>query len=70
MYTMMDAELRYTLLEEALEIFTEEVETWEGYEKYVPKLKEFAKTYTDRAVKVYQPNGYCVMNHSDHHGIF
>ena len=58
-------------LKETLILFADEVETWPGYEEYVPRLRKFNANFMDRAAQCYKLNkpsdGYNVLNHGDFH---
>ena len=58
------------LFKEGIEVFSEVVNEWPGFEQFSPKLKEFSKVYQDKALKTYTANvadGYNVLNHGDFH---
>ena len=58
------------LFKEGIEVFSDVVSDWPGFEEYSPKLKEFSKNYHEKALKTYSPNttnGYNVLNHGDFH---
>lgn len=47
------------------------MKTWEGFEKFIPKLDYFAKNIAAIGKKCYEPNkagsGFNVLNHGDFH---
>ena len=51
--------------------FRSVVETWEGYEKYLPKIDNLINNLPAIGRKLYTPNkpghGYNVLNHGDFH---
>lgn len=58
------------LFKEGIEVFSDVVLEWPGFEQYSPKLKEFSKHYQEKALRTYSPNGangYNVLNHGDFH---
>ena len=52
---------------ETIDTFIEAVAEWPGYESYVPKLKEFRKTFYETGKQVYTPGTHNVLNHGDFH---
>lgn len=54
-----------------LAAFIDVAKEWEGFEKFIPQLESFKRTYLSKALKVYTPNriglGYNVLNHADLH---
>lgn len=67
----MQSESIAAFYDEGLEMFTKVVQTWKGFESFVPFLKQFSNTYFEKMLKVYTPNqadcGYNVLNHGDLH---
>jgi thiamine kinase-like enzyme len=59
------------MFEQGLEAFIDVAKEWEGFEKFIPNLESFKKTYLSKALKTYSPNrtefGYNVLNHADFH---
>ena len=70
-YGIDDHSVTDTIFGDSIELFTEEVKTWPGYEKYVPKLENLRRTFREKGIKTYSPNkagfGYNVLNHGDFH---
>lgn len=61
---------KYLPFGENIKTLVDEIETWDGYDKFIEGLKEFAENYQGRVLKVYEangPDGYNVLNHGDHH---
>ncbi|CAO1433051.1 unnamed protein product [Diamesa tonsa] len=52
---------------ESIDTFIEAIAEWPGYESYVPKLKEFRKTFYEIGKQVYTPAAHNVLNHGDFH---
>ncbi|CAO1423746.1 unnamed protein product [Diamesa serratosioi] len=51
----------------SIDTFIEAVQEWPGYESYVPKLKEFRKTFYQTGKRIYSPDTFNVLNHGDFH---
>lgn len=66
-----DKSVTDTIFGDSIELFTEEVKTWPGYENYIPKLENLKQTFREKGIKTYTPNkpgdGYNVLNHGDFH---
>jgi thiamine kinase-like enzyme len=62
---------KYMPFGDNIKVLADEVETWEGFEKFAPALRELAENYQQRVLKVYEPNpsgqGYNVLCHGDFH---
>lgn len=69
MFDIKDPVILDKFLLEPLQVFTEVLESWEGYEEYAEKLKIFRETFIAKGKQLYQPvaNGYNVLNHGDFH---
>lgn len=56
---------------DTIQAFREVVETWEGYEEFLPKLDDLIKNIGEIGKKCYTPNkrgcGFNVLNHGDLH---
>lgn len=59
------------MFEDSFKAFIEVLSTWEGFEDFVPKIKNLAKNIREYGQKAYIPNkpghGYNVLNHGDFH---
>lgn len=55
----------------SLEGFADAVREWEGFERYVPYLEAFKKSFLGKVLKTYKANrsefGFNVLNHADFH---
>lgn len=59
------------LLEIALSAFIDVAKTWDEFEKFIPNLQSFQKTWLQQVTKTYTTNtsdfAYNVLNHADFH---
>jgi hypothetical protein len=72
MFDFLPTETLDSIFRDTIEVFADEVKSWPGFEKYVPKLELFSRNYLERVRHAYQVNtkqegGFNVLNHSDHH---
>lgn len=67
-FQLEDSLIVKSFFHESIDTFIEAVEEWPAYESYVPKLKEFRKTFYDTGRRIYTPGGtHNVLNHGDFH---
>jgi hypothetical protein len=57
---------------QSIEMFLDEIKSWNCYEDYVPKVEAFIENYSERTYNSYDPNSdsngsYNVLNHGDHY---
>ncbi len=71
-YTFYENEpLIHGLYDDSIKVFQEVLETWDGYQEYIPRLDMFMKQVGDIGRKSHSANkpniGYNVLNHGDFH---
>jgi thiamine kinase-like enzyme len=68
-FHMDNTVIRDKFLLESYDSFTKVLSSWEGYEDYVEKLKNFRGKLIEMGKELYEPNpsGYNVLNHADFH---
>lgn len=62
-----DSQTVQNFFHESIDTFIDAVAEWPGYESYVPKLKEFRKTFYETGKHIYSPAIHNVLNHGDFH---
>lgn len=64
-----DAVIREKFIFESYDSFTKVLTSWEGYEHYAEKLKNFREKLIEMGKELYEPcaSGYNVLNHGDFH---
>lgn len=71
MHLFQNSAMAEIMFEQGLEAFIDVAKEWTEFEKYIPNLEKFKKTYFNKTLKTYTPNrsefGYNVLNHADFH---
>lgn len=71
-YTAYENEqIFYKLFGNSVSVFMEVLETWDGYQEFIPKIEKYMEQIGEIGQKVYTVNetnnGYNVLNHGDFH---
>lgn len=71
-YTIYENEvLIHTLYDHSIKVFQEVLETWDGYQQYIPKIEAYMKRIGEigrKSQTANKPdNGYNILNHGDFH---